>query len=118
MSTIQIKRGLRANIPATALNGELILTTDDQQLSVGNVAGNAVVPIKIAAANVTGLVAAPVSSVFGRTGAVVAAANDYSFVQLSGAAVAAQIPNLDASKITTGNLNAAQLPATIDGGTF
>lgn len=56
MATIQIKRGLRANIPATAANGELILTTDDQQLSVGNVAGNAVVPIKMAAANVTGLV--------------------------------------------------------------
>jgi hypothetical protein len=56
MPTVQIKRGLRANIPATAANGELILTTDDQQLSVGNVAGTAVIPIKIAAANVTGLV--------------------------------------------------------------
>jgi hypothetical protein len=33
-----------------------------------------------------------VASVFGRTGAVVATANDYSFSQLSGAALAAQVP--------------------------
>ena len=117
MATIQIKRGLRANIPATAANGELILTTDDQQLSVGNVAGTAVLPIKIAVANVVGL-STPVSSVFGRTGAVVAATNDYSFAQLSGTATAGQIPNLDATKITTGQLASAQLPAIIDGGTF
>jgi len=29
MATLQIKRGLRANIPASAANGELILTTAD-----------------------------------------------------------------------------------------
>jgi hypothetical protein len=116
MPVLQIKRGLRANIPSTAANGELILTTDDQFLSVGNVAGNAVVPIKIAVANVVGL-STPVSTVFGRSGAVVAAANDYSFSQLSGSAVAGQIPVLDASKITTGTLSAALLP-TIDGGVF
>jgi len=34
---------------------------------------------------------APVSSVFGRTGAIVAAANDYSFSQLSGTATDAQL---------------------------
>jgi hypothetical protein len=38
------------------------------------------------------LTANAVTSVFGRTGAVAAAANDYSFAQLSGAAVAAQVP--------------------------
>jgi hypothetical protein len=41
----------------------------------------------------------PVTSVFGRTGAVVAATNDYAFSQLSGSIAAAQIP---ASTITYG----------------
>ena len=54
MSTIQVKRGLRANIPSTAAAGEPVYTTDDQQLSFGT--GAAVVPLKISAANVTGLV--------------------------------------------------------------
>jgi len=35
---------------------------------------------------------APVASVFGRTGAVVAAANDYNFNQLAGSVAAAQLP--------------------------
>lgn len=116
MPTIQVKRGLNANKPSTAAAGEPIWTTDNQNLSFGT--GSAVVPLKIDASNVTNLPSAAVSSVFGRTGAVVAATNDYSFAQISGTAAAAQIPNLDASKITTGQLNAAQLPATIDGGTF
>jgi hypothetical protein len=47
MPTIQIRRGLRANIPASAANGELILTTDDQQLSVGNVAGRQLYPSRL-----------------------------------------------------------------------
>jgi len=34
----------------------------------------------------------PVASVFGRTGAVVAVANDYSFTQISGTALPAQLP--------------------------
>lgn len=53
-STIQIKRGVIANIPATGAAGEPIYTTDDQQLHFGT--GAAVVPLKIAAANVTGLI--------------------------------------------------------------
>ena len=116
MPTIQVKRGLVANKPASAAAGEPVYTTDTQNLYFGT--GAAVVPLKIDAANVTNLPAGAVSSVFGRTGVVVAATNDYSFSQLSGTAAAAQIPSLDASKITTGQLNAAQLPATIDGGTF
>lgn len=116
MPTLQVKRGLAANKPASAAAGEPIYLTDTQVLHFGT--GAAVVPLKIDASNVTNLPAGAVASVFGRTGVVVAAANDYSFSQLSGAAVAAQIPNLDASKITTGQLNAAQLPSTIDGGTF
>ena len=116
MATIQLKRGLNANKPSTAAAGEPIWTTDTQNLSFGT--GSSVVPLKIDAANVTNLQTAPVTSVFGRTGVVAAAANDYSFSQISGTASAAQIPNLDASKITTGQLNAAQLPSVIDGGTF
>jgi hypothetical protein len=38
------------------------------------------------------LTAAPVTSVFSRSGAVVAATNDYSFSQISGVATAAQLP--------------------------
>jgi hypothetical protein len=40
-----------------------------------------------------------VSSVFGRTGAVVAAANDYSFSQISGSVAASQLPNPSASTL-------------------
>lgn len=116
MATIQLKRGLAANKPASAAAGEPIYLTDTQILHFGT--GAAVVPLKIDAANVLNLPAVAVASVFGRTGVVVAAANDYSFSQLSGAASTAQIPNLDASKITTGQINAAQLPSVIDGGVF
>ena len=116
MPTIQIKRGLKANLPATAAAGELLVTTDTHEITIGT--GTSTSPLKIDAANVTNLPTGAVSSVFGRTGAVVAATNDYSFSQISGTAATGQIPNLDASKITTGQLNAAQLPSTIDGGTF
>ncbi len=115
MPTIQVKRGLAANKPATAAAGEPVYLTDTQILHFGT--GAAVVPLKIDASNVLNLPSG-VSSVFGRSGAVVAASNDYSFAQISGTASTAQIPSLDASKITSGQLNAAQLPATIDGGTF
>src|SRR6266480_4079465 len=141
MATIQTKRGLRANIPATALNGELILTTDDQQLSVGNVAGNGVVPIKIAAANITGLVAeqttnkdaasgyagltagsllkaaefpAPTTSTFGGVKDVAAVATKFVSAVTSGVPILTQPSFTDLS----GTLAAGQLPATIDGGTF
>jgi hypothetical protein len=40
-------------------------------------------------------VASPVSSVFGRVGAVTAANGDYNFSQISGSAVASQLPNLE-----------------------
>lgn len=41
-------------------------------------------------------IAFPVSSVFGRTGAVTAATNDYSFAQISGTAAIAQLPSVPA----------------------
>lgn len=43
--------------------------------------------------------AAPVTSVFTRTGAVVAAANDYSFSQISGSVAATQLPNPSATTL-------------------
>jgi hypothetical protein len=143
MATIQIKRGLRANIPSTALNGELILTTDDQQLSVGNVAGTAVVPIKIAGANIVGGVAgaeqtankdaasgyagltagtllkaaefpAPTTSTFGGVKDIAAVATKFVSAITSGVPILTQPAFTDLS----GTLAAGQLPATIDGGTF
>lgn len=141
MATIQIKRGLRANIPSTAANGELILTTDDQQLSVGNTAGTAVIPIKIAVANVVGLVAesqtnkdvasgyagltaggllktaefpAPTTSTFGGVKDVTAVATKFVSAVTFGVPILSQPAFTDLS----GTLAAGQLPATIDGGTF
>ena len=141
MPTIQIKRGLRANIPATAANGELILTTDDQQLSVGNVAGTAVVPVKIAAANIVGLVAeqtsnkdvangyagltaggllktaefpAPTTGTFGGVKDIAAVATKFVSAVTSGVPILSQPAFTDLS----GTLAAGQLPAIIDGGTF
>lgn len=141
MPTIQIRRGLRANIPSTAANGELILTTDDQQLSVGNVAGNGVLPIKIAAANITGLVAeqttnkdaangyagltaggllktaefpAPTTTNFGGVKDVAAVATKFVSAVTSGVPILTQPAFTDLS----GTLATGQLPATIDGGSF
>lgn len=47
----------------------------------------------------TGTLTANTLSVFGRTGAVVAATNDYSFSQISGSVTAAQLPNPSASTL-------------------
>lgn len=44
-------------------------------------------------------IAFPVTTVFGRSGAVVAAANDYSFAQLSGSVAAGQLPNPSATTL-------------------
>ena len=59
-----------------------------------------------------------VTSVFGRTGAVAAAANDYSFNQISGSLLHSQLPALQSSDIpnnaanTTGNASTATALAT------
>lgn len=52
----------------------------------------------------------PVQSVFNRTGAVVAAQNDYQFNQIGGKATLAQLPAIGFSDLQ-GTLNIAQLPA-------
>ncbi len=44
--------------------------------------------------NWVGIPASPITSVFGRTGIIISASNDYSFAQISGSAVASQLPNL------------------------
>lgn len=140
-TVLQVKRGLRANIPAAAANGELIYTTDDQQLSVGNVAGTAVIPIKIAVANIVGLVAeqttnkdaangyagltagsllkaaefpAPTTTTFGGVKDIAAVATKFVSAVTAGVPILSQPAFTDVS----GQITGAQLPATIDGGTF
>ena len=49
MGTIQIKRGLAANLPTSAGNGELLFTTDTKKFYVGNGTGNALTEFKNAA---------------------------------------------------------------------
>lgn len=51
--TIQVKRGLKANLPTTAAVGELLLATDTNELFKGT--GTAVEAIKLDVANVIGL---------------------------------------------------------------
>jgi hypothetical protein len=53
-----------------------------------------------------------VSSVFGRTGAVVAATNDYSFSQISGSVAAAQMPALTGDITSTAGTVATTLAAS------
>lgn len=59
-----------------------------------------------------GWAASLVSSVFGRTGAVVAAANDYSFAQISGSLAHSQLPTLLSADIPN---NAANITGTVGG---
>lgn len=65
----------------------------------------------------------PVTSVFGRTGAVVAATNDYAFAQIAGQATLAQLPtqtnntvlgNVSGSSTTPVALTQAQLTALVN----
>lgn len=139
MAVIQLKRGLAANRPGSAAAGEPVYTTDDQQLYFGT--GAAVVPLKIAVANVTGLVAesqtnkdaangyagldasaklkatefpAPTTSTFGGVKDIAAVATKFVSAVTSGVPVLTQPAFTDIS----GTLGSAQLPATIDGGSF
>jgi hypothetical protein len=94
MPTIQVKRGLAANLPASGAAGEPIFTTDDQILHMGT--GAAVVPVKIAAANVTGLVNGGTETVNAQSGATytVVAGDAGKLVTLSNAgAVAVTVPS-------------------------
>ena len=100
MATIQIKRGLATNLPSTGVAGEPIYTTDDQYLHFGT--GATVVPLKIAAANVTGLVNGGTEAVNAQVGTsyTILASDAGKLVTLSNAsAVAVTVP---AGVFTTG----------------
>jgi hypothetical protein len=56
--------------------------------------------------------AAPVQSVFGRTGSVISAANDYNFNQLAGTASNSQLPSTISSK-TLDNTNTASFKGSL-----
>jgi Major tropism determinant N-terminal domain len=97
MPTIQVKRGLVANLPASAAAGEPVYTTDDQQLHFGT--GAAVVPLKISAVNVTGLVNGGTETVNAQAGT--------SYTVVSG----------DAGKLVTLS-NASAVAVTVPAGVF
>lgn len=93
MPTIQVKRGLLSNLPASGAAGEPIFTTDDQVLHFGT--GASVVPLKIAAANVTGLVNGGTETVNAQVGTsyTVVAGDAGKLVTLSNASpVAVTVP--------------------------
>lgn len=52
--TIQIRRGLKANLPPAAAVGEFLVTTDTNEVYVGQGTGNALIPLKISASNIIG----------------------------------------------------------------
>jgi hypothetical protein len=65
-------------------------------------------------AAVAALINYPVTSVFGRTGAVVAATNDYSWAQINKATSSlADITTRSASDLSSGTLPDARFPATL-----
>lgn len=81
---IQIKRGLESALPAHLLDGRLYGCEDSGKLFMG--LGNSLAPIQLGGS------AQAVSSVFGRTGAIIAQSGDYSaFYDLAGAAAAALV---------------------------
>jgi hypothetical protein len=55
--------------------------------------------VTAASVNAISFPSAPVSSVFSRTGAVVAATNDYAFTQISGSVAPGQLPNPSATTL-------------------
>ena len=87
------------------MNGQLDIAQGGTGQTTANAALNALLPVQSGNANKVlqtdgtntswvVLSSAPVSSVFGRTGVVIATIGDYSFLQISGSATAGQLPNL------------------------
>jgi hypothetical protein len=73
--TIQLKRGLKANIPASASAAEPLVTTDTHEMYLGT--GGGLSPLKVDYANVLNAPAsAAVSSVNTKTGDVVLSTSD------------------------------------------
>lgn len=122
-STIQIKRGLLANLPASAAAGELVYTTDDQRLHVGT--GGGIVNLKINAADVIGLVnnVEPVNAQVGTSYAILATDAGKLITFANAAAIAASIANgiftsgqfFDVENKGAGDLTITPTGATIDG---
>jgi hypothetical protein len=98
MSLYKIKprRPTHAELPASADEGELIITSDTHQIYTGEGEGNPLAAV--------GGGSGAVASVFGRTGTVAAESSDYSsFYDLAGAAAIAQsnAENFAASAVAT-----------------
>lgn len=110
--TIQLKRGLKANLPASAPAGELYTTTDTKELNIGT--GAAVVPVKVDYANLLNVPAstipAPTTTTLGGVKSKAAVASNFltqvgtdgviaaaqpAFSDISGAATQAQLPSID-----------------------
>lgn len=108
---------------ATSSAGATALTLATVNANVGTFQGITVNAkgLVTAAANQNYITAAgaPVQSVFGRTGSVVATTNDYSFAQLSGSAAAAQMPAFTGDATSSAGATALTL-ATVNAnvGTF
>jgi hypothetical protein len=75
---ILLYRGLKAEMPTEAGEGELLVTTDTQELFVGQGIGNPLTPIRIDGTNVFDAPPAPVQSVAGKTGDVLLDITDIS----------------------------------------
>lgn len=88
--TLELKRGLKANLPITGNPGEPYFCTDTGELFVWS--GTAM--DKIGSSGSSG-----VTSFNTRTGAVVPASGDYSFSQISGSMAATQLPTPTTSTI-------------------
>ncbi len=96
---IQLKRGAKANLPASAAAGEPLVTTDTHELSFGT--GSGISPAKVDYANVLNPPAIPDVSA-------------YSTTTQMNAAIASATSGL----ASTASVTAAIAAATIDGGTF
>ncbi len=95
--------------PSGTATGDLWFRSDLSQVSLYN--GTTVKRL----ATADQIPSVPVASVFGRTGVVVATANDYSFSLLSGSATLAQLPTIPASQ-TSGFGSAALLNSAVANG--
>lgn len=105
---IQLKRGVKANLPASADTGEPMVTTDTHEVYIGTGAG--VSPIKVDYTNVLNPpAAAAVSSVNGQTGAVSLTTDNVSEGSTNKYYTDAR---------ADARATAAIAAATIDGGTF
>lgn len=108
MGTIQIKRGLSANLPTSALNGELLFTTDTKKFYVGNGTGNALTEFK----NATELTS--ILSGKSDTGHTHTASNITDFSSATDARITTQkgVANGIATLDTAGKIPTTQIPST------